>query len=76
VLGEGLRLALLGLALGLAASLAGARLLSNLLFGVGPTDAFTLAAASVLLIAIAVLASALPTRRALRVQPALALRQE
>jgi putative ABC transport system permease protein len=76
VLGEGLRLALLGLALGLAASLAGARLLSRLHFGVGPTDAITLAAASVLLFAIAVLASALPARRALRVQPAVALRQD
>jgi putative ABC transport system permease protein len=76
VLGEGLGLALLGLALGLAASLAGARLLSSLLFEIGPTDALTLAAASALLIAIAVLASALPARRALRVQPAVALRQE
>jgi len=76
VLGEGLKLALLGLALGLAASLAGARLLSNLLFGVGTTDALTLAAASALLLAIALLASALPARRALRVQPAVALRQE
>jgi len=76
VLGEGLRLALVGLALGLTASLAGARLLSNLLFGVGPTDALTLAVASALLIAIAALASALPARRALRVQPAVALRQE
>jgi len=76
VLGEGLRLALLGLALGLAVSLAGARLLSNLLFGVGPSDALTLAAASAMLLAIALLASALPARRALRVQPAVALRQE
>jgi putative ABC transport system permease protein len=76
VLGEGLRLAVLGLALGLAASLAGARLLSSLLFGVGPTDALTLTTASTLLIAIAVLASALPARRALRVQPSVALRQE
>jgi putative ABC transport system permease protein len=76
VLGEGLRPALLGLALGLAVSLAGARLLSSLLFGVGPDDAITLAAASALLIAIAVLASAVPARRALRVQPAVSLRQE
>jgi putative ABC transport system permease protein len=76
VLDEGLKLALLGLALGLAVSLAGARLLQSLLFGVGPADALTLAAASALLLAIAVLASALPTRRALRVQPAVALRQE
>ena len=76
VLGEGLKLALVGLALGFAASLAGARLLSNLLFGVGPTDALTLAAASALLITIAAIASTLPARRALRVQPAVALRQE
>ena len=76
VLVEGLKLGFLGLALGLAASLAGARLLSRLLFGVGPTDALTLLAASALLIAIALLASVLPARRALRVQPAVALRQE
>ena len=76
VLGEGLKLGLFGLALGLAASLGGARLLSKLLFGVGPTDALTLFAASALLIAIALGASALPARRALRVQPAVALRQE
>lgn len=76
VLGEGLKLALVGLLLGLAASLAGARLLSKLLFGVGPTDTLTLAAASGLLVAIAILASALPARRALGVEPAVALRQE
>ena len=76
VLDEGLRPAVLGVALGLAGVLAGARLLSSLLFGVRPTDGLTLAAASAILIALAALASALPARRALRVQPSVALREE
>jgi putative ABC transport system permease protein len=76
VVTEGLRLTILGIALGLAGSLAGARLLSRLLFGVGPVDALTQAGASALLITVAVLACALPAWRALRVQPAVALRHE
>jgi putative ABC transport system permease protein len=76
VLGEGLALTAAGLALGLVAALLGARVLSALLFGVEPTDGATLAAASGLLVAVAGLACALPARRALRMDPAAALRHE
>jgi putative ABC transport system permease protein len=76
VLGEGLALAGAGTALGLAASLAAARLLRSLLFGVAPTDAATLAAASAVLLATAAVACAVPLRRALGLDPAAALRHE
>jgi putative ABC transport system permease protein len=76
VLAEGLGLAILGTALGLAGALAGARLLSSLLFGVSHADALTQAAASALLISIAALVCALPAWRALRIQPSEALRHE
>jgi putative ABC transport system permease protein len=75
VVREGLWPAALGVALGLAGALAAAHLVSKLLFGVGPTDAVTLASAAVLLLLVAVLASALPAGRALRVQPSVTLRE-
>ena len=75
VLREGLLPAALGVAVGLAGALAAARLVSTLLFGVGPTDALTLAGASVLLLGVAALASVLPAGRALRVQPSATLRE-
>jgi predicted permease len=76
VLTEGLTLAVAGSIIGLAASAAGARLLSQLLFGVHPLDPMTLSAAALLLIAIAALASCLPARRAQQIDPAILLRQE
>jgi putative ABC transport system permease protein len=76
VLGEGLRPAVTGVLLGLAAAIVATRLLTSLLFGVGPGDALTLASASALLVAVAILAAALPLRRALRVQPAVTLREQ
>lgn len=69
-------LAVVGLALGLAGATASARFLSSPLFGVGPTDTLTLSAAAALLLAVSLLASALPARRALRVHPAVALREQ
>jgi len=75
VLREGLVPAAFGVALGLLGALAAARVVSRLLFGVGPTDAVTLASASVLLLGVAALASALPAARALRVQPSVTLRE-
>jgi ABC-type antimicrobial peptide transport system permease subunit len=75
VVREGLWPAVVGVALGLAGALAAARLVSKLLYGVAPTDAATLASAAVLLLLVAALASALPARRALRVQPAVTLRE-
>ena len=71
---ESLRLAVAGVVLGLAASLMVNRLLSAMLFQTSPHDALTLAGVSVLLIAIAVVASAVPARRAARVDPIEVLR--
>ena len=76
VLSFGLRLAAIGLAIGLAAAFAATRLLSSLLYGVRPTDAITFAVVSILLLAVALLASYLPARRATRVDPLTAFRYD
>ena len=76
VIAGGLRLVLIGAALGIGGSLFMLRSLGTLLFGVTPNDLSTYAAVLTLLAAVAVLASYLPARRAARVQPLLALRQE
>jgi putative ABC transport system permease protein len=73
---EGLTLALIGIALGLAGAAFATRLLSALLFGVEATDPLTFAGVAVLLLAVALLASYLPSRRALRVDPLTALRTD
>jgi putative ABC transport system permease protein len=76
VLGFGVRLAVIGLVAGLAGALAATRLLSSLLYGVRPTDAITFAAVSLILLVVAVIASYLPARRAMRVDPIIALRYD
>jgi putative ABC transport system permease protein len=76
VLGEGLRLAGLGIGVGLAAALAATRLLKSLLFEVGTTDFWSYAAGPALLALVAIAACLLPARRAMRVEPAAALRSE
>jgi ABC-type antimicrobial peptide transport system permease subunit len=76
IIGEGLRVSLLGLALGLAAAVYLARAASSLLFGVSATDPSTLAAVSLLLIIVGAAACYFPARRAMRVDPNVALRQE
>jgi putative ABC transport system permease protein len=76
VLGEGARMAVLGVAIGVGASLALARLISTLLFGVTATDPLTFAGVAVLLTLVALLASYIPARRAMRVDPMVALRHE
>jgi putative ABC transport system permease protein len=76
VLGHGLRLAGLGMAIGLALALAVTRLMSALLFGTSPTDVATFAGAATLLSVIAVTASLIPALRASRVDPLVALREE
>ncbi len=76
VVGQGLMLTLLGLAAGAVAALALSRLLTAFLFGVTPTDPATWAAAALALLAAATLAAYLPARRAMRVDPAAALRRD
>jgi len=75
VLGEGLALAMAGLAAGLIASWWLARAASTLLFGVGAADPPTLVAVSALALAVAAAASYLPARRAARISPIVALRR-
>jgi putative ABC transport system permease protein len=74
VLGEGLGPVLAGIALGAAGAAALTRFMSTLLFGVEPTDPATFAAVSLLLAAVAALASYIPARRATRVDPVTVLR--
>jgi putative ABC transport system permease protein len=76
VIGQGARIAFFGVAIGLAAAAALARLLSSLLFSVSASDPVTFAAVAVLLVAVALLACYIPARRALRVDPIIALRYE
>jgi putative ABC transport system permease protein len=76
VMGQGLRLAGLGVVIGIALALAGTRLLSSLLFATSPTDALTFAVVATLLVAIATVASLVPALRASRVDPLIALRDE
>lgn len=76
VLREALILAVLALALGLAISLALSRALQSLLFEVTPTDPLTLALVACGLLAVSALAAVLPARRAMRVDPMVALRYE
>lgn len=76
IVGQGLRLALFGVAVGLAAALAITRLLQNFLFGISAYDPFTFIAVSALLTLVAVAASYFPARRATRVDPMIALRYE
>ena len=75
-IGQGLRLALLGLAIGFVAALALSRLLENFLFGVRPTNPLTYALVALLLLSTAGAASFLPARRAMLVDPIRALREE
>jgi putative ABC transport system permease protein len=76
ILGEGLKLSLTGLLLGLLGALWLGQAGSSLLFGVAPTDPLTFFVVSILLIAVAVAACCFPARRAMKIEPIVALRQE
>jgi predicted permease len=76
VLTEGARVALAGVALGLSGAFLATRALSTLLFGVKPVDPSVFAGAAVLLIVVGLLASYVPARRAMRVDPVAALQSE
>jgi putative ABC transport system permease protein len=76
VMGQGMRLIALGVVLGLAASLWMTRWLTSLLFEIKPIDPATFSAVALLLIAVALLASWIPARRAARIDPIQALREQ
>jgi putative ABC transport system permease protein len=76
VVREGVTLALVGIGIGLAGAVLAARTLSAFLFGVGTSDPLTLSGVAVLMLLVATAASYIPSRRALRVDPVIALRAE
>jgi putative ABC transport system permease protein len=76
ILGQGMKLGAAGVAAGLVAALALTRVASTLLYGVSPTDPLTFSLISLVLLAVAFLASYLPARRATKLDPSIALRHE
>jgi putative ABC transport system permease protein len=76
VLRNGMSLALIGAVIGLAGAFALTRVMSNLLFGVAPTDLATFTAVALVLITVAFIACYIPARRATKVDPLVALRYE
>jgi putative ABC transport system permease protein len=76
ILHQSLTMAMVGIGVGVFCAFGATRLLSSLLFGVGPTDVVTYAAVIALLAAAAILAAFVPARRAMKINPVIALRYE
>src|SRR4030095_13414398 len=76
ILGQGMKLALIGVGLGLVGAFALTRLMTTMLFGVEPTDKVTFASIALLITVGAFLACYLPGRRATKVEPVISLRYE
>ena len=76
VVGQGLKLTLIGTGVGLAGALAVTRVIRSLLYGINPTDPLTFVCVSLLLVGVALLATYIPARRAARIDPMDALRYE
>ena len=76
IVGQGFKLALIGVTIGILGGLALTRYLSNLLYGIKPADPLTFIVVSMVLVAVALAASYIPARRATKVDPMVALRHE
>jgi len=76
IISQGMKLVLIGIVIGLAGAFAVTRAVSSLLFGVGATDPVTFVGVAILLVAVALLACWIPARRAMKVDPLVALRCE
>ncbi len=76
VVGQGMKLAAVGVSAGLVGAFIASGVLRRLLYGVSPTDAATFAAVALLLLGVALIACYIPARRATKVDPVVALRGE
>jgi putative ABC transport system permease protein len=76
IVGQGMRVVAVGVAVGLAGALLVTRLMANVVYGIRVTDPLTYAAVSVLLVVVALVASYVPARRATRIDPLASMRAD